>query len=301
MTSTDQTIGATDLRSQFFDKTVKGFATAMYKFKQGVTISPTSAWKNYYYREDPDPLTEPSINTTRGIPRGANFPQASVEWQKLSSTIEKYGMEDFVYWEDILSDDIDVMSRTMFRIAERVTKAVDDQIWSDFGGTEYASGDALTSSKGIQTIVLTRSLAGWDQSTGAIIDNLLHAKQLIAEKNYDTSNLMCFVNPKDYRSIMTYIADKGAQFPNFGEQVARNGQAGKLAGIQLVVSNSVSASNALVVVPRVCATWKELHPLTTTTIEDQYIGIKVRSVELGTLQLTDPNACVLITGTQHKA
>ena len=97
---------------------------------------------------------------------------------------------------------------------------------------------------------------------------------------------------------MNYIAGKGAQFPDFGNEVARNGNAGKLAGVGIIVSNSVSASNALVVVPQVCATWKELVPLQTTIITDEYRAVTIRAVEEGITQLTDPSAVIRIFGTQ---
>jgi len=285
----DQEVGTANLRATFYDKVVKGFAVASYKFKQAVTISPTSAWKNFFFRESPDALTAQTGNAVKGIPRGAEFPQASVTWERVQSVITKYGLEDNIPYEDLISNEIDVRDRTLMRIAEGVTKAVDDEIW-----------DVLTESQSpsaIQHITIAET-KHWNGSSGAIIDNLLNARQLIAEKNYDTSNLMAFVSPLDYRSIMNYVAEKGAQFPNFGNQVAENGQAGKLAGIQLVVSNSVTASFALVVAPKICGTWKELVPLQTTTKDDPYKSLTIRAVEMGVTQLTDPSAVVLIEGTQ---
>lgn len=284
----DQQVGTADMRTIVYDKTVKGFAEAMYKFKQAVTISPTSAWKNYFYRETSTALSGPSGNAIKGVPRGAAFPQAVVSWEKVSTVIEKYGLEDNIHWEDILSDDVDVRTRTLYRIAEGVTKAVDDEIFNTL------SEDLSVSS--IQSVTCT---AGWDQSSAAIIDNLMHAKQLIGTYNYPTEGLMVFINNKDHRSIVNYLAEKGAQFPQIGNDMATNGKVGNLVGMQLVVSNSVPASYALVVVPKICGTWKEMVPLQTTTKEDPYKSLTVRAVEMGVTQLTDPKAVVLIKNTQY--
>lgn len=286
----DQQTGTGNIRTNVYDAAVKGFAKAMYKFKQAVTISPTSAWNNFFYRENPTALSAQFGNSIKGIPRGAAFPQAVVEWERVQTVIEKYGLEDSISWEDILSNDVDVRDRTLFRIAEGVTKAVDDEIWLQLK-------DAVGGGANIQSFSLSANYQ-WNLSSAAIIDDLLRCKQLIAEQNYDTSNLMAFVSPKDYRSIMNYLAGKGAQFPNIGNQVASNGNMGSIVGIQLIVSNSVTASQALVVVPKICATWKELVPLQTTTIEEPYKHLTVRSVEMGVTQLTDPKAVVLIQGTQ---
>jgi len=303
--SIDDQQGDAILRSQFFDATVKGFATAMYKFKQSLNISSTSSWKNFFYREDPDTLVAPGAESFRDISRGANFPQASVEWQRIQKNIQKYGAEEFIYWEDIISNDVPIQERSLFRIAEAVTAAVDAQIWIDLGGAQYSSASAITSTAGIQAFNIGRdtttpaNFKPWNLSaSAAIIDDLFRARQLIAEKNYDTANLEVWVSPRDLRSMMTWITDKGNQFSQFANDIAENGRVGKIAGIQVVVSNQVSASNALVVVPKICATWKELEPLQTTTIVDQYKGVKIRAVELGIVELTDPAACVLITGTQ---
>lgn len=284
----DQQSATANMRTVFYDKIVKGFAEAAYKFKQAVTVSSSSAWKNYYWRENSSALTAQTGNAIKGIPRGANFPQAVVEWERVLTTIEKYGLEDNIPYEDLISDDVDVRNRTLFRIAEGVAKAVDDEIWNTLTESRSVSN--------IQTIAITSRF--WDVASAAIIDDLLQAKQKIAEYNYDTSNLMAFVSPKDYRSIMSYLADKGAQFPAIGNEVASNGKQGRLAGIDLVVSNSVTASYALVVVPKICGTWKQLVPLTTETKEDPLKSLTVRSVEFGVTQLTDPKACVLISGTQ---
>ena len=97
---------------------------------------------------------------------------------------------------------------------------------------------------------------------------------------------------------MKWLSDKGAQFPTISEGVTINGEIGKLGGIRLVESKTVTASTALVVVPKRCATWKENTPLSTVTMEDPYKGLTIRAVEVGTLNLTDPGAVVYIYGTE---
>jgi hypothetical protein len=283
-------VGESELRKEYVDGMVKGFAEAQYKFKQAVTISSTNAWLNTFYQETPTVLTAATGNAVKGIPRGAAFPQASVEWTKQESWVNKYGAEDNIFWEDILTDDVDVQARTIFRITEMVVKAVDDEIWSVLAnGGSFATlinGFRIDQDK------------YWNGLSGAVIDNLMYAKQLIAEDNYDTSDLMAFISPRDHRSIVSWLSGKGAQFPSVGEDMARNGRVGSLAGIRLVVSNSVTTSQALVVKPKICATWKEAVPLQSELVTDPYKSVKVRVVELGTTQLTDPSAVCLITGTQ---
>jgi hypothetical protein len=285
--ATDQETGKENIRTNFFDKLLKGFAMREYKFKQALTISPTSAWNNIYYRESNTPLAASGTRSIQGLGRNSSFPQAVVQWDRITTSIQKFGLEDNIPWEDILSDDIDVQERTMIRIAEGITKAVDDHIWNTL--TENLSA------VNIQTVTAT---AGWEQASAAIIDDLMQAKQKIAEYNYDTSNLICFVSPKDARRLVKYVTDKGAQFNALANDTALNGQVGNIVGIKIIQSLSVSASRALVVVPQRCATWKELVPISSTTITEPYKSVTIRGVEEGICQLTDPKAVVLISGTQ---
>ena len=283
-----ESIGTENLRAEFVDKVVKQVAAPVYKFKQAVTISTSNAWTNTFFREDSTALTQPSGNAVKGIPRGAAFPQASVTWEKVNAYVSKYGLEENIFWEDILTNDIDVMARTIQRVTERVVKAVDDEIWTQ-----------LTTATGILEVDLSADANyTWDGASAAIIDDLMNAKQQIGEYNYSTSNLMCFISEKDHRSVVNYLAEKGAQFPSIATEVTSNGRVGRLAGVQLIVSNSVAASHALVVVPKICATWKEAYALTSTLVDDPYRSKKLRVVEMGTTQVTDVKAICYISGTQ---
>ena len=290
----DQEVGTANLRAEFVDGAVKGFANAMYKFKQALTITSTAAWKNTYYREKSDPLSSAGGLSTK-VPRGGQPAQGSVTWSEQNAWVEKFFYEDVIMWEDILTDDIDVQSRTLYRISEKITKDVDDTIWAVL--SESASATATFTATAIQSVTIADT-KHWTGSSAAIIDDLMNAKTLIAQSNYDTGNCMCFLNPRDYRSIVKWITDKGAQFVQLSNEIARNGRVPSIAGFTFVVSNSVTASHALVCVPKICATWKEAVSFRTTTIEDPYVSLKIRATEEGVTQLTDPNAVCIINNTR---
>jgi len=273
--------GDHEVRKRAYDATVKGFATQMYKFKQAVSIVTTSAWTNFFYREDPTALSGPSGNAILAIPRGAQFPKGHPKWQLIKSTIQKYGLEKDIPWEDIRTNDIDVVSRTLFRIAEGVTKAVDDEIYT------VLSTDSL-----IHSFSAANS---WEDSGAKIVNDLTKAVRLFAENNYPIQNVMAFVTPRGHAAIVNYLADKGAQWQSIGTDMATNGKTGRVAGVTIVQSNSVAASHALVVVPKICGNWKAVSPLSTVTIDDPGIALTIRSFEAGVTQLTDPKCVALIS------
>lgn len=281
----DQEVGQSKLRAEFIDSAVKGIANRLYKFKQALTINTTSAWKNTFYLESPAILTSAGGLSTK-VPRGASPPQGSAKWDKTTVYIDKFFYSDIILWEDLLNDAIPTQSRTLYKVGEKITKDVDDTIYT-----------GLTGATGIQTVTIAAG-KHWSGSSAAIIDNIHAALANIAASNYDTSNCMMFINPRDRRSIMRWLSDKGAQFPSVAEDVTINGFVGQLAGVKLIVSNSVTASQALLVVPKICATWYESVPFSTTTIENPYVNLEIRAVEEGVLGVTDPNAICVINNTR---
>ena len=279
-----------ELRAQAFDSSIKAISERMYKFKQALGISTTAAWINTFYRESTtSALTGQSGTAIKSSPRLSQPARNSVDWARIDSYQEKYFFEDEIAWEDIITNQIAVQGRTLFRISEGIVKGVDD--------AQYAALTNTTAETGINQINLAQSLA-WDLTSAAIIDDLGQARQLIAEDDIDAENLICFVSPKDMRSINTYIAGKGAQFPQLGTEAATNGKIGRLIGIDFVMANNVTASQALIVVPKLCAEWKEAAPLQTNTTEDPFRSVKIRAVEIGVTHILQPKAICLIRGTQ---
>jgi len=286
--------GAENLRKEVVDKVIKQIAKPRYKFKQAVSITSSNAWKGTFFRESTDILAGKTGNATKEIPRGANFPQASPTWKEINSTIQKYGLEDTIFFEDIQTNDIDIQRRTMIKLTEGVVKAVDDEIWSVLTDGAAIIGGSVND---IQSISIANNNA-WNGNSSAIIDDLLNAKQLIGEANYDTESLICFLSLKDHRSIVNYVAEKGAQFDALGTDAARNGRMAGLAGIKFVLSNSVAASYALVVKPKTVGTWRATLPLSSDVKVEAFKGTRIRICEMGVTELHDPLAAVLIDGTQ---
>jgi len=290
-------VGTTPIRAEVIDSLVKQTAARMYKFKQACAIVPTSAWKNTFFREDLSTSSGPTGNLFKGLPRGASFPQRDTPWETVSVRIVKFGSEVNIPWEDILSNDINVMARSIIRRTEDVVKAVDDHLWDSLTGTTLSELNLR-----IQSYAISGTVSGhgyWDESSAAITDDLMSASRLIAVNgNYDVNDLICFVSPRDKQSMMKWLADKGAQWNALAQDITVNGGIGRLAGITLIESVSVPASYALVVKPKTCATINELVSLRSNTTDDPFKSVRVRVVEELSVSVTDPLAICVIQGTQ---
>ncbi len=285
---TFETVGQGTLRAQYFDKAIKQIVTETFVIRQAVAVTTTGAWTNHFFREKMEFLEAGRGIDVSGIPRLAEFPHASPEWERKTTYLIKYGLEENIAWEDLRTDEIPVKARTAIKIAEGIAYNIDRMMRSSF----VNDGE-------IQTLVIDVANPWDNPASAAIIDNLLEAAEKIKDYKYPVDNLICFVSSKDKRSIMNYLVAKGAQFPRIATDVALNGEIGTLAGVRLVESHAIAASEALVVVPKRCATYKVNQPLSTVTKEDEYKSVTVRAVEVGTFQITDPKAVVRITGTQE--
>lgn len=287
------TTGEADLRAENVERVVKGFALMSYKMKQLVMVQPSASWSESYYQETAADLTGGLGSAVKGVPRLANFPYGEASWTKKTGYNVKHGMEGVISYEDWKTNAVDVVARTLLRIARAVTKSVDTEIYQALSENDTPST--------INTLAITAGYE-WDSATIANrdpIQNILNAKKLIAEDNYDpdTGELCLVLTPKDYANLLGNASVRNAgQF--YTDDVTRNGQVGKLLGAKVIVSNSVTADKALMCIAKECATWKQVVPLTVVTINDPGVKWTIRAWEIGHTQLTNPEAVCLITNTQ---
>ena len=284
---TPDNTGDKNLRAEDFDLIVKGFALQEFKMKQLVMESSSSAWIETYFRENASELVGGTGANVKGIPRLAAFPVGEVTWTKIQSYIEKYGMEGVISYEDMLTGNIDQMSRTLLRISRAVAYAVDGQIYSVLSA---GAGQSETITGGYE----------WDSATIANRDpvqNILNAKRQLYIQNFDPDqNGYLVLNPTDYTNILGNT--KVVNNPTFkAADVVANGVVGQVCGLKILVSNVVTADEALVVIAKECGNWKSAAGLTTHTIEDKGIKYTIRAYELGVAQLTTPNAVCKISNT----
>jgi len=275
--------GEDALRATAYDLAIKQLAVYSYKWKQLVSVVSSSSWKNYFFRESTDVPTGESGNAIKGIPRGADFPNAVLSWEQVSSRIEKYGLSSSIDHEDILAGNIDMRNRTILRIAEGVAKAVDTEI------------SLVVSENWTPSNILTGALQGgyWDESSAAIIKDLAVMKAQVQAYYDNAKDFAVVINPATAPNILHYIYEKGAQANSSGE-AAFNGEIGNPAGVRVVTSAVVPASYALFVVPKTCATWKQLMPLQTDTKIDTFKGDTITACEYGVTELHEPKQVVFL-------
>src|SRR3990167_5734720 len=285
------TTGQADLRAANVERMVKGFALTNYRMKELVAVNSSNSWKESYYQETAADLTGGLGSAVKGVPRLANFPYLEPSWTLKNAWLVKHGGEGVVSYEDEKTNNVDVIARTLLRVASAVVKSVDAEIYNGLSENDTPSA--------INTLALTAGYE-WDSATIANrdpIQDLLNARALIDNDDYDIDvDGFLAINPTDFANIMGNANVRNAgQF--WTSDVTKNGKVGRMCVLTVKVSNSVTADEAMVMVPKIAGTWKQVSALTVKSIEDPGIKWTIRAWELGVTQVTNPNACCKITNT----
>lgn len=281
-------VGQTDIRGENVERAVKGFALQEFKLKQVLLSTSSSDWTETFYRETAAELT-PAGETfdIQGVARGAAFPNVDASWTKFQGTHIKFAAESTIFLEDKLTDAIDVQARTILRVARSIANQVDSYIYTELSGAS-----------GINTAA---AVAAWDSATIADRDpirDILKGIEFMSIDNYDAlQNGFLLLSPKDYTNLM--MNSKVINNPSFKTaDVVSNGVVGQIAGLKIIVSNTVTADEALLVIGQRAATWKSAVALSSAVIENKGVDFTIRSWEIGQVQVTDPEAIHKITNTQ---
>ena len=281
-------IGESAIRGENIERAVKGFALKEFKLRQVCLQQSSSNWTETYYRETATDLTAHGESFgIQPVARGAAFPHVDPSWTKVQGNHVKFAAEGLVFLEDKITDAIDVQARTLLRVARSIASAVDTYI--------YAQLTAATSTSGV-----IASADAWDSATIANRDpigDILKGEAAIQENNYDVlANGYLLLNPKDYGSLMRN--SNVINNPSFKTaDVVSNGVVGQICGLKIIVSNSVTADECMIVVGQRAATWKSAVALTTATIENEGVDFVIRAWEIGQIQITDPLCLYTITNT----
>lgn len=283
-----------DLRGLDVDKIAKGFAEQQYIFKNDCTVSSMTGDSIRWYAKTAGTLAASSPSVIKNVGRLSTPAQLEVTWTRSTSYPKKYFVEGFISMEEIKSADLDVLATTIRDLTLAITAAVDGDIW-----------DVLTEDQtpvNIQTFATT-AVGGdqWDAPNYAadIIKDVMRAKKMIFDYNYNPEGANWYLSPLDYESVVSWlISGKGSSIPGFSSEKVKSGVVMSLLGLNLKVSNNVTADKSLIAVTTRACTFKQQFPITARTVEEVGIGTKIRVYEHGIAYLTDPKACVFITDTQ---
>lgn len=290
-----------DIRGIDINKLARGFADEVLMMKRFVRNSKTKAREIRWYQKtagfldssDTTAITASQIENTafKALP-------VAVEqsWTRNTSYIRKYFVESpWISEEDIKDNDIDIFATTVRDLVRGVSKRVDSRIYA-------VLSDTVTSVPGdggnVQTVAATAD--GWDDvATGDPIEDIMAAKKLLTDYNYNPEGAVLLLHPTDHKNLLTYLINvKGSSIPQFATEKVKSGVVMNILGVKVAVSNSCTTDYAVLCLPDTSATYKQFTGITTAVVHDPGIGKKIRVWEEGECILTDPKSVAVITDTQ---
>ena len=285
------TIGEIDIRGENIERAVKGFANKLYKLDQILLKQSSSNNSENYYRETNTPLSAGGNRNVNDVARGALPPELHPSWTKVTTYHKKFMGQALIFYEDLLTNAINTQARTAFRVAEAIVNAKDLYI--------YTMLTAATSTSGV-----VAAADDWDSTTiqnRDPIGDILIGIGAMTTNNYDVkSNGYLLIKPVDYASLIRN--DKVINNPSFKTaDVVSNGKVGQICSLTIIESTNVSADECMIVMGQRAATWKGVVGLKSAIIIDQGVSIKIRSWEMGHIQITDPQALYTITNIDVNA
>jgi hypothetical protein len=278
-----------DLRKEFIDTAVKAVVKEEEKWKSLCAIDTSSAWTESYFRETNDDTTDGGTGSPiRGVPQYAPFPFFDVTETKVSSVIQKYAGESIISLEAQQNATVPMLQRKIYRLGRKIVYQVDVAIEA---GVNADAGNTVAIAAGNE----------WDSATVANRDpvkDILDAVQTLRADGIDalSGNGYLVVNGTDYTNIISNT--KILNHPTYESGVMGNGQQGRILGLTIVVSETVTADQAYVLVARQGMVWKEAQPLKVVTIVDEGKSTTIRAFERGVFQLQAPNECCKLTNTR---
>lgn len=282
-----------DNRKQTWERDIKGFAKKRYVMKELVMVTSGSGWNNSFYQKTATSLTGGTGSDVKGIPRGAPFPFMERGTTLKNAIILKHGGEGVIYWEDILTSNIQVEAETISDITDAVVYSVDSTIYNALSENNTPST--------INTVAITAGYE-WDSATIANRDPVTDLLNCIAAISTDRYPILqsglgfAAMNEATYALLMGNT--KVINHPTFQSGIMENGQVARLLGLKIYVTPVVTNDKVLVGMAKRCATWKQIQPLTVDVIIDPQKKYTIRASEIGVTQLTDPEALCLLTNVR---
>ena len=279
-----------DLRKEYIDSAVKAVNLSMAKLKTLCTIDTSDAWTESYYRETNADSTDGGTGSSiKNIPQMAPFPFVEVTETKVSSVVLKYGDESIISLEMQQSATVPMLQRHILRMARKTQYQIDAAI------------EAVMNSNAGNTFAITAGHE-WNSATIANRDpiyDILYGINKLRANGIDAlnGNGYLVVNGTDYTNIISN--SKVLNHPTYETVSAvQNGQVAKLAGLTIMLSETVTADQAYIVVKGEALVWKQAQAMQSVTIDDPGKSTTIRCWERGVVQVHAPNAICKITNTR---
>lgn len=258
-------------------------------FKPLISGSPTKSREIKYWQKTSGYLTLTAPAKLSNIAPGARPFVAETSWTPQTKYSIKYMLDSpMINMEDESDSEVQVFRDNAKDVVESIANDQDSDIW-----------DVVTEN---QTPALINSVAAngtWGAASGQDpFEDIMQAKMEIRQQTKRSiRNGVLLLNAQGEKELLVWLVSiKGSSVPNFASEKVGTGTIDKFAGLQVVVSENVTATFACVGDFKQAAEYKTFKPLQTWIITEEGIGRKIRVSTNGVAILKKPKFVALITG-----
>ena len=279
-----------DMLRENIDSGVKAVVKIEEKWRALCAQDSSSAYTETYFRETNDDATDGGTGSPiRGLQPMSPFPFIKVTETEVSTITEKYAAESLISMEAIADLTVPMLQRHIYRIGRKIIYQIDTAIHTEVSGS---AGNTVAITAGNE----------WDSDTIANRDpvkDFLDAIQTLRVDGIDAlaGNGKIVMNGQDYTNVISN--SKILNHPTFQSVSAvANGVVASLVGLDIVVSEVVTADQAYVLVAKQGMVWKTREGMKTHMDVTPGKSTLISAWERGVFQLQVPNEICKITNTR---
>ena len=283
------TSGQADIRGLDIDRVSKDYENEALVFKNLISNESTSSREIRWYQKTSGYLTLTSPAKLQ-VASGARPFIAESSWTRNTSYTKKYFLESpTISIEDEADNDVQLLLENAKDNTDAIANAVDGNIW-----------DVVSENRSVTNINSVTATAAWDAASGQDpFEDIMEGKEKIREQTQrKLKDGYLLVSAKGEKDLLVWLRVVGATIPTVAGSKIESGDLLGLAGLNVLVSEVVTADYAMVADLKMACVWKSFMPLTTRIITDEGIGKKIRSWENGIALLVRPKYVALISNTE---
>ncbi len=258
-------------------------------FKNLISSKPTKAREIKFWQKTTGYLTLTVPAKLSNIAPGARPFVAETSWTPVTKYSIKYMLDSpMINMEDESDAEVAVFRDNAKDVSEAIANDVDNDVW-----------DVVSENQSASNINGVAANATWAAASGQDpFEDIMQAKMEIRQTTKRSiRNGVLLLNAQGEKDLLVWlVSKKGSSVPNFASEKVGTGSIDKFAGLQVVVSENVTATFALVGDLKQAATYRTFKPFTSVIINEPLIGRKIRSSTNGIAILIKPKFIALITG-----
>ena len=284
-----ETAGQALIRGVDITKNAIAFEEEALIFKPLIASRPTKAREIKFWQKTTGYLTLTSPAKLSNIAPGARPFVAETSWTPVTKYSIKYMLDSpMINMEDESDAEVQVFLDNAKDVVEAIANDEDNDIWNIISENQVAVN-----------INTTAANAVWAAASGQDpFEDIMEAKMEIRQQTKRSiRDGKLLVNAQGEKDLLVWlVSTKGSSIPNFASEKVGSGTLAGIAGLQVIVSENVTATFAMVADLKQAAEYRQFKPLQTWIITEEGIGRKIRVSTNGVAILRKPKYISLITG-----